>query len=119
MNLLRDSEQSLTQRFLQDGYVIHPAENLEALHRIRKKIAELTAGHLGVDLPSDVGQFLDNIADLVEPSQLNELRLHLISGLMSCNWFREAYFATAQSLLETLVGNELAMQRNMGPCTLR
>lgn len=118
MNLLKGAERSLTERFLQDGYLIHPAEDLEALHRIRQRIAELTAHHLGVDLPGDIEVFLDNIANIIEPAQLNDLRLHLISGLMSCEWFREAYFATAKSLLETLVGNELVMQRNMGMSVL-
>lgn len=114
MNFMKEEEGSLTDRFLQDGYVIHPAENLAALDKIRHKIAELTAQHLGVNLPEDVGQFLDGIADILSPEGLNELRLHLISGLMSCQWFRQAYFATAQNLLETLIGNELAMQRNLG-----
>ncbi len=118
MNLLREQERLLTQRFLNDGYVIHPAENLAALNRIRQKVAELTADHLGVKLPEDVGQFLDKIADIIGPEQLNDLRLHLISGLMATDWFREAYFSTAQSLLETLIGNELAMQRNMGMSVL-
>lgn len=118
MNLLRDSEKSLTESFLRDGYVIQPAENIDALDRIRHKIAELAADHLSVELPSDIGLFLDNIADIIAPQQLNDLRLHLISGLMSCDWFRDAYFSTAKSLLETLVGNELAMQRNMGMSVL-
>lgn len=29
-------------------------------------------------------------------------------------WFREAYFSCARSLVETIVGNELVMQRNIG-----
>lgn len=118
MNLLSDEEQSLTQRFLEDGYVIQPAEDLEALSRIRHKIATLTAEHLGLELPDDTGYFLDHIAQHVKPAQLNELRLHLISGLMATDWFRQAYFATARSLLESLIGNELAMQRNMGMSVL-
>lgn len=118
MNLLGEDEQALTQSFLDNGYVIRPAENMEALDRIRQKIAALTAEHLGVDLPTDTGHFLDHIADLLKPAQLNELRLHLISGLMATDWFRQAYFATAKTLLETLIGNELAMQRNMGMSVL-
>ena len=118
MNLLGEDEQALTQSFLDNGYVIRPAENMEALDRIRQKIAALTAEHLGVDLPADTGHFLDHIADLLKPAQLNELRLHLISGLMATDWFRQAYFATAKTLLETLIGNELAMQRNMGMSVL-
>lgn len=114
MNLLNDAEQSLTQKFLKDGHIIHPVEDQVALDRIRHKIAELSAAHLGVNLPTDIGHFLDHIADIIKPEQLNDLRLHLISGLMGTDWFREAYFSTARTLLERLVGNELAMQRNMG-----
>jgi sporadic carbohydrate cluster 2OG-Fe(II) oxygenase len=118
MNLLKEEEQALTESFMTNGYVIQPAENLEALARIRHKIAQLSAEHLKVELPQDIGTFLDNIADIISPPQLNDLRLHLISGLMSTDWFRQAYYSTAQNLLETLIGNELAMQRNMGMSVL-
>jgi sporadic carbohydrate cluster 2OG-Fe(II) oxygenase len=42
------------------------------------------------------------------------LRLHLIEQLLAQPWFREAYFACGRPLLESLVGNELAMQRGVG-----
>lgn len=114
MNLLRDNERLLTEKFIKNGYVVHQAEDLKALDRIRQKITELTAEHLKLDVPENAGHFLNHIADVISPPQLNELRLHLISGLMQTDWFREAYFSTARRLLETLIGNELAMQRNMG-----
>lgn len=114
MNFLRPSEQERAVSFLKDAYVIQPAEDGEALNRIRNFTATLAASFLGVPAPQDAGEFLDRIADRVEVSQLNQLRLHIISGLMAEPWFRPAYFACARSLLETLVGNELAMQRNLG-----
>jgi len=42
------------------------------------------------------------------------LRLAIIEGLASADWFRAAYFATARKLIESIVGNELAMQRSLG-----
>ena len=114
MKFLRPLEQERASSFLKDGYFIQPAEDREALNRIRNFTASLAASFLGITTPEDVGEFLDRIGDRIEVAQLNQLRLHIISGLMAQSWFRPAYFSCARSLLETLVGNELAMQRNLG-----
>jgi sporadic carbohydrate cluster 2OG-Fe(II) oxygenase len=114
MNFLRPSEQALANTFLKQGYAIQPAEDRAALDRIQSYTAELAASFLGLETPQDALEFLDRIAEVVSVAKLNELRLHIISGLIDAPWFREAYFSCARSLLETLVGNELAMQRNLG-----
>ncbi|MDY7013125.1 MAG: sporadic carbohydrate cluster 2OG-Fe(II) oxygenase [Cyanobacteriota bacterium] len=114
MSFLRPLENELAIAFSQQGYIIQPAEDREALDRIQRHIADLAAAFVGKPAPPDASSFLDNISHCLELSQLNDLRLHVISGLMATSWFREAYFSCARSLLETLVGNELAMQRNLG-----
>jgi sporadic carbohydrate cluster 2OG-Fe(II) oxygenase len=114
MNFLRPSEKELAIAFSKQGYIIEPAEDREALDRIQNRIAELAAAFLGEETPKDALSFLDRIAERVSVTKLNDFRLHIISGLMATPWFREAYFSCARSLLETLVGNELVMQRNLG-----
>lgn len=114
MNLLRESEQQLASEFLSHGYVIAEAEDRSALDRIQRAMAEEAARYLSLPAPADPERFLDGISDHVTPEQLNDLRLAVINGLVMQPWLREAYFACARSLLEALVGNELAMQRGIG-----
>jgi sporadic carbohydrate cluster 2OG-Fe(II) oxygenase len=114
MSFLQPLENEFAIAFSKQGYIIQPTEDRSALDRIQRQIAELAAAFVGKPSPPDALSFLDEIDHCLELSQLNDLRLHVISGLMATSWFREAYFSCARSLLETLVGNELAMQRNLG-----
>ncbi len=106
-------ERALAERFLENGYVIRPVENKEGLARIRDLAAALAARHLGIAAPDDSGRFLNRIHEHVDASGLNALRLAVFNGLNAEAWFRPAYFALARRTLETLVGNELAMQRRV------
>ena len=102
------------REFVERGYAIAPAEDRAALDAIRDFIAATAAVHLGIARPADAGAFLDGIAAQVDVERLNALRLAIIDALANAAWFRAAYFATARTLIERIVGNELAMQRSLG-----
>lgn len=114
MDFLEKIETDLSAAFMQNGYIIDPCENLSALDKIRNKTVDLATNFLEVPYPTDPGAFLDEIASRVPVKNLNSFRLHIILGLMAESWFREAYFSCARSIVETIVGNELVMQRNIG-----
>ena len=46
-------------------------------------------------------------------ADLNGLRMHVIGGLNAEPWMRPTYFRLARSTIETIVGNELCMQRRV------
>ncbi len=56
---------------------------------------------------------LDSIHTRVSVDDLNGLRLHVFNGLNAEPWFRPTYFRLARSTIETIVGNELCMQRRV------
>ncbi|WP_374307470.1 sporadic carbohydrate cluster 2OG-Fe(II) oxygenase [Dongia sp.] len=106
-------DKALCERFLGDGFVIAPSEDRAALDRMRSCIVGLASEFLKIETPKDPGQFLNRIADVIPAGKLNELRLHVIDGINKADWFRRAYFDTARSLVERIVGNELCMQRRV------
>jgi sporadic carbohydrate cluster 2OG-Fe(II) oxygenase len=108
------AELAVCDAFMRDGYVIAPAGDRIALDRIRDFVISSAASLLGADPAADRAHFLDTIAARVGSAELNALRLELIDDLLRQAWFRPAYFACGRQLLETLVGNELAMQRGVG-----
>lgn len=110
---LRAEDAALGQRFLTDGYVIQSVDDMSALEKIRDAVADQAARHLGVGDrgPGDV--FLNNIHERVEVADLNALRLDVYNTVNAAPWMREAYFSLARRSLESLVGNELAMQRRV------
>jgi sporadic carbohydrate cluster 2OG-Fe(II) oxygenase len=110
---LSPEEAALGRRFLADGYVIRAVEDAGALDRIRLAAAGHAARHLGVAAPNDAGDFLNRIHEQLPVAKLNDLRLAVFHGLNAEPWFRRAYFTLARRAIETLVGNELAMQRRI------
>ena len=110
---LRQDEVALGAQFLEHGYVIAPVADQSALDRLRTAMAEIAARHLGLQTPRDPGAFLDDIHTLADATALNPLRMAVINGVNDLPWARQVYFELARPLLETIVGNELAMQRRL------
>ncbi len=110
---LRADEAALGAQFLEHGYVVAPVADLGALHNLRGALAETAAQHLGLGKPDDPGALLDDIHSQVKATALNALRMAVINGVNNLPWARQVYFELARPLLETIVGNELAMQRRL------
>jgi sporadic carbohydrate cluster 2OG-Fe(II) oxygenase len=110
---LRPDEAAVAQRFLTDGYVRAPVENPAALDRIRDAVAAAACRHLSLPLPLRAQDFLDQIHTHIDPVRLNDFRLAVFDEINAADWLRAAYFGLARQLIETIVGNELAMQRRV------
>jgi sporadic carbohydrate cluster 2OG-Fe(II) oxygenase len=108
-----DAEAKLAEQFLRDGYVIQAADDPSSLDRIQTLIADLAGDFLGESPSGDCRVFLDHVHQKVTADRVNDLRLHVIQGMNSQAWLRQAYFTTARRTIETIVGNELCMQRRV------
>lgn len=112
-DFLTPEERTLCNEFLQRGIVKITAEDRAALDKIRSTIVTASASFLSLPSPKDHGAFLDTIHQHISVAKLNEFRLHVFEAMNKESWFREAYFSVARKALETLVGNELVMQRRI------
>lgn len=108
-----DKEEDLAAEFLENGYVIRPVDDREALDALRQGMVEIVCDKMGINVPVDVGDFLNNFADHVSIDNLNDVRLHTYRTMNAQEWFRPTYHAIGRSKLATLVGNELAMQNRV------
>tara|TARA_B100000686_G_scaffold352799_1_gene456029 strand:- start:1386 stop:2210 length:825 start_codon:yes stop_codon:yes gene_type:complete len=106
-------ERDACEKFTQTGLYIFDVEDRAALDSIQRKLSEGAAQFLGVSDPLPPSEFLNNIHRWVDVDDLNELRLFLINDLNGEEWLRSSYYALGRTALETLVGNELAMQRRV------
>ena len=88
-SFISPSDQELTARFLEEGFVIQDAEDFAAL------------------------DYLHTLASPHEPPAegLNELKLSVMKKLNASKFSRVAYYQLAKEALHALVGNELAMQK--------
>lgn len=106
-------ETTLADEFQTQGYVIRDVEDRAALDALRGEIASAAARVLEQPAPKDAGAFLDNVHRIVTVDKINPFRLGIYRELNTRSWFRPTYFSLARRLIETLVGNELAMQNRI------
>ena len=109
----RDEPSALSETFLRRGIIKIAVEDRAALDAIRDTVARAAAGWLGMPLPADVTAFLNTAHERIPVDRLNDCRLSVIGSMNKEPWLRPAYAALARRTLETLVGNELAMQRQI------
>ena len=107
---LTDTEQALTTEYLSQGYVIRPVADVDALQWMQAQFVRLVGETLGTQLNGAPDEVLNHIHRQVPVAELNIFRLKIIRGFNAIEEFRQMYFRVARPYLETLVGNELAMQ---------
>ena len=104
---------ALVDEFMSNGYVIRDVEDRAALDNMRREIVAAAARALDQPPPADDGAFLENIHRIVPLERLNAFRLGLYREINARSWLRPGYFQLGRDALETLVGNELAMQNRI------
>lgn len=107
---LTKTELELSSEYLSQGYIIRPVADTEALNWMRDQFVRLISENLGETHSGDPDTILNNVHKKVPVAELNNFRLKIIRGFNAIGEFREMYFRVARPYLETLVGNELAMQ---------
>lgn len=110
---LTEQERQLTDEYLDQGYIVRPVADFEALTWIREQFVGIIHAIRGSQFPSDPAELLNDIHKAVPVAELNTFRLQVIQGFNEIDQFREMFFRVARPYLETLVGNELAMQRRV------
>lgn len=101
------------EEFLRTAYVVRDVEDRPALDALRREIVLTAARLAGIPAPADDAAFLDGLHRVVPVEKLNELRLGLYRELNAKKWFRPTYYRLACNLVQSLVGNELAMQNRI------
>ncbi|MGA2129648.1 MAG: sporadic carbohydrate cluster 2OG-Fe(II) oxygenase [Xanthobacteraceae bacterium] len=112
-SFLSADERALADEFMANGYVIKPVDDRGALDGLRDHVVQLVCDHLRIAPPDDPEDFLNHIERVVAVDKLNELRLNTYRKMNATPWFRPTYFGLARSIVEMLVGNELAMQNRV------
>jgi sporadic carbohydrate cluster 2OG-Fe(II) oxygenase len=108
-----DEERALIDAFARDGFVVRPIGDRGALDALRARVVEKVASiqALGEPLPADPTRLLDHAHAWLSPGELNAFKVRLMGLLAADPAIRPALYCMARWPIDTLVGNELAMQR--------
>jgi sporadic carbohydrate cluster 2OG-Fe(II) oxygenase len=107
---LTETESTLTREYIRDGYIIRDAAERPAIDRIRSGIADIVRKTLTINEHISDSELLNNIHKRVSVDQLNQFRMQIIQEMNRLPSLRADYFSAARPYLDTIVGNELAMQ---------
>jgi sporadic carbohydrate cluster 2OG-Fe(II) oxygenase len=113
LSFLAPDDAELSERFLSDGYVIRSCESPDELERFSEWIrAQANRWLVDSGLDAQIHD-LHGSHSVISASFLNDLRLHLFATINAHPDSRKIYFTFGASLLQSLVGNELAMQNKL------
>jgi len=107
---LTENDVKISTDFLEKGYVIRPVSDIYALSRLREYFIDLLDSPTPLKSDDEKEKTLNEIHKRVAKKELNDFRLKIIRSINSIPDFREMYYRVAKPYLESIVGNELAMQ---------
>jgi sporadic carbohydrate cluster 2OG-Fe(II) oxygenase len=87
--------------------VIRPVDDRAMLDEFRKSVVQFACDQMKVAVPKDISEFLNHFHRHCPVEKLTYRKMN------AAPWFRATYFGLARSIVETLVGNELAMQNRV------
>lgn len=113
MSFLSEDDIALSREYTESGYLIRNVADIGAYKRISEAVSSTAAQILDLANTVDPNVLLDSIHNYVNPKDLNAFRLEIINALKQNQNIRNDYYQVAKPFLEALVGNELAMQRQL------
>jgi len=109
-SFLSPDDLRLGEEFLEAGYVIQRCEEAEVLQALRHRLLNESNRWLLDRRGLGAMRDLESSHETIASEFINDIRLHLFAHLNSTEHTRHDYFRLASSLIQRLVGNELAMQ---------
>lgn len=109
-SFLTDGDEVLGDEFLSTGFVVRPCESPITLHELHDSVLRSANDWLlGRGMKQGISD-LSNSHTTISLDVINEIRLHLFEQVNADSRVRRKYFDLASSLIQSVVGNELAMQ---------
>tara|TARA_Y100001970_G_C14020912_1_gene743479 strand:+ start:191 stop:985 length:795 start_codon:yes stop_codon:yes gene_type:complete len=112
MNFLDNKDIKLSKQFIKKGYIIHKVKNLEALLYLQNQVIKETKLKKNRNQKENLS-FLDNIHKKIKVKNLNDLRVNIMRKINNDKKFKKFTYEISKDLLNSLVGNELVMQKRI------
>lgn len=107
---LNKKEKMVSTQYLKHGYVIQDVDDINSLNWIRDYFAKIIVTSLPKLRKGKPENILNEIHKYIGISDLNKFRLNIFNKINSNSNFRENFYKISKSLVDIIVGNEIAMQ---------
>ncbi len=112
MNFLDLKDKKLSAEFKKKGYLIIKAEDFNSLNYIKKSITNEIKKNIKIKSLKKI-DYLNKFHNHINAKDLNKIRLNIFNKINEDLNFKKSYFNTSKKLLESIVGNELVMQKKI------
>ena len=112
MNFLNTKDIKLSEEFKEKGFVIHGIKKLDSLEYIQNKVIKSTRIKIKKHQKDNLF-FLNNIHKTIKVKQLNNFKLNIMKLINEDKKFKKCVYDISKELLDSLVGNELVMQKRI------
>jgi len=110
---LSEYENKLNDDYISKGFFVGKIQKPEKIKFIRNSLIDITKKELNIKGKTSNENFLDHVHRHVSPNKLNDFRLKMIEEMNSLPNFREDYYKVVKTYLDSIVGNEVSMQRRV------
>ena len=112
MNFLNFKDIKLGKEFKKNGYVIINVKKLDSLYYLQDKIIKSTQLKVSKKKINKIN-FLNNFHKKIKIKNLNTTRLNIMKRINNDKRFKYNIYDISKELLNSLVGNELVMQKRI------
>ncbi len=112
MNFLNFKDIKLGKEFKKNGYVIINVKKLDSLYYLQDKIIKSTQLKVSKKKINKIN-FLNNFHKKIKIKNLNTIRLNIMKRINNDKRFKYNIYDISKELLNSLVGNELVMQKRI------
>ena len=112
MNFLNLKDIELGKEFKKNGFVVIDVKELNSLNYIQNKIIKSTQLKVNRKKTNNI-DFLNNIHKKIKVNHLNNFRLNIMKHINNDKKFKHHVYDISKVLLNSLVGNELVMQKRI------
>ena len=113
-SFISNIDKELIEKFLHEGFIIFPLDDDLVFEKIRKNIYDWSMKILSLAKKPNPNEFFDHTEQFISLDDLNSFRIKLIQEFSKNNKsFRPDIYNVAKNKIDTIVGNELMMQRNV------
>ena len=113
LNFTSKNEEKIAKDFEKSGYIIRDIVDVKSLKDIKKILINSINKKANLEKKIQPDDLLNYFHNKINKKNLNSIRLDIIKDLNQNKKLKELYYLIAKPFLDTLVGNELAMQTKM------
>ena len=111
-NFHSKKDQEISKKFEKKGFIIFKIEK-NLIDEINKIIKNYSNKKFKIKKKVNINYLLNNLHKFIETKKINKIRMDIINEINNSKKIKKLYYEAGKKILNTIVGNELVMQKKI------